>query len=109
MWQDAIIKGLKKPCVHAFEVFDIYKWEGKFRKQYSQDPLKDAMNLFCGKSTYHIVKRWVADCPICGKLWFSYSNKKDLKSALKQMNKKHKEISIQESIRYGNLRNNCED
>jgi hypothetical protein len=70
--------------------FQVYKLEWKSRKQFSSDPIKELINCISGNSKFYKNKRWIADCPICGKLYFASTNKKDIQRWIKSMNKKYK-------------------
>ena len=85
--RDAIIHGLKKPCEHCFNSFTVYKKEWKTRKQYSSNIFKEMQNFYSRKSKHVTVKRWIAECPVCDKFWLASSNKKELLSMIKEMNK----------------------
>jgi len=99
--QEDIIKGIRKPCNHEFDKFQMYKWEVKARRQSSNDFIKDMSNYLSGKSKYFTTKRWIADCPVCGKLWLVDNNKKILISNILKMNKSYLEMDIENSIRQG--------
>ncbi|MHB8096089.1 MAG: hypothetical protein ACYDEI_00325 [Erysipelotrichaceae bacterium] len=99
---DVILSGERKQCEHVFNKFQLYKWERKINKQgRSKDSLIRLYNMATGYAGYTITKRWIADCPVCGKLWLADSNKNTLLKYIKMMGKGYAEVLEQESIRYG--------
>ena len=83
---DAIITGVKKPCQCEPKRFDIQKKEWKNAKQFSSNIFKEFAHHASGKTKYVTVKRWLANCPSCGKMWLALSSKKALMGAIKEMN-----------------------
>jgi len=96
----AIIQGLKKPCDHDFKAFQIYKftWESV---SYATNIGKAFAQMICKSGKKKPNKRWLADCPICGKMWFADTNKRNLITDIKAMDKKYNLILTENSIRKG--------
>ena len=96
--QDLIIQGLKKPCEHQFEKFDLYKYEWETVKL-SSNWMNDFARLLSNTSKKAKSKRWIIDCPICGKLWIAQTSKQEVLRLIKQMNKSYNLIDVKDSIR----------
>lgn len=96
----AIIQGIKKPCEHEFNYFQVYKFEWE-SVQYSNNMGKAVAQMICKTGKKRKNKRWLADCPICGKRWFADMTKKGITADIKTMSGKYKIISVDESIRKG--------
>jgi hypothetical protein len=96
---EAIRKGIRKPCKHTFNNFQVYKKVWKTLKHPNDSNAMRAMIKSMTNPQYRYNKRWIADCPICGKLWLSDTNKKMLVSKIRGLNKEYIEITAQESIR----------
>ena len=101
LYQDAILKGAHKPCECNFNKFQVYLWPQQYRQQHSSDLVKEMSHRISGKSKFVTVKRWIADCPCCGKLWLASRSKKEMTSMIRSMGKEMEYIDISESIRYG--------
>ena len=84
--KDAIIQKIKKPCEHEFDCFNVSK------KIYKSIKLSSNINKAIIQSInpkYNYKHRYIAQCPICNKTWFSFETKNILLKSIKQMNKKY--------------------
>ena len=101
----AIIQGIKKPCDHEFDRFQVYKFEWE-SVQYSTNMGKAIAQMICKTGKKRKNKRWLSDCPVCGKMWFADSSKNGVLADIKAMGKKYKIILTEKSIRKGQIIDN---
>ena len=99
---DAITSGVRKPCNCCDEI-NYYKYE-RTSKIYNYSNIAKAMvQYICGTGKKVKMKRWIADCGKCGKLWLVYETRRPLIESLKTLGKPYQKIEMRDSIRNGHL------